>query len=1082
MKYAIGLDIGITSVGYAAVMLDDDDKANRIIRLGSRIFEAAEHPKDGSSLAAPRREFRGLRRRLRRKRLRKETVRYLIEKNDIATTQEMNEIFNGTLSDIYEIRCRALDECLKKEEFVRLLIHLSQRRGFKSNRKTDSEDNKSDAGKLLTAVNSNKELMLEKGYRTIGEMLYKDEKFIYAKRNKGGVYTNTFARKDYEDEIKLIFEKQREYSNSLATESFQEEYLKTVLSQRSFDEGPGGNSKYGGNQIEKMLGKCTFEKDEFRAVKASFSFEYFSLLSKVNSIKIVSSGKKRFLTESERSEVISLCFKQKNVSYQTLRKTLKLEDYELFNISYGNGVFSEIEKKTKFTYLNAYHTMHKKYGDCFVNWSTEKKNNLAYALSVYKNDEKIVAYLTEKGFESSEIEVALTIPSFSKTANLSVKALDKINIYLQKGFLYNEACEKAGYDFKAEGKSLSNYLPAVAPELEDISNPVVRRAVAQTIKVINALIREIGESPCYVNLELARELSKNFKDRNDIKKKQDNNQAQNERIMKRLREEFGLENPTGLDLIRLKLWEEQDGICPYSLKPISIEKLFDVGYTDIDHIIPYSISFDDSYNNKVLVFSSENRQKGNRIPMQYLTEDKKDKFYIWVDNSNLRYKKKKNLLKEELTDDDVSGFKKRNLNDTQYISRFMLNFIKKYLYLQPNNTDTKDTVKSVNGQATAYLRKRWGITKIRANGDVHHAVDALVVACMSRAMINRIHLYSKYRETEYINPITGEYFDDVDTKTGEIINRFPMPYDYLRTELEILCSGNPTAMLHESPLPNYAVDEKIDPIFVSRMPNRKVKGSAHKETIRATYSDDSGDYSVSKVPLTSLKLDKNGEIEGYFNPSSDTLLYNALLNRLTLYGGNAAEAFKEPFYKPKSDGTRGPLVNKVKIKSKSTLSVPVLKNTAIADNGSMVRVDVFFVEGEGYYLVPIYVADTVKSVLPNKAIIAGKSYDKWKEMNDSDFIFSLYPNDLIYVKARKDIKMTVVNDDSTLPKHRIYQDAYLYYKKCGISTGSMTVINHDNTYSIPSLGAKTLVVFEKCQVDVLGNITKVGKEKRMGFK
>ena len=134
MNYSIGLDIGITSIGYAVMLLDGNDQPCRIMKMGSRIFDAAENPKDGSSLAAPRRENRAMRRRLRRKRFRKERIKALIENSGIMNKEEIENIYqsNAELPDIYEIRCRALDSVLNKEEFVRLLIHLSQRRGFKS--------------------------------------------------------------------------------------------------------------------------------------------------------------------------------------------------------------------------------------------------------------------------------------------------------------------------------------------------------------------------------------------------------------------------------------------------------------------------------------------------------------------------------------------------------------------------------------------------------------------------------------------------------------------------------------------------------------------------------------------------------------------------------------------------------------------------------------------------------------------------------------------------------------------------------------------------------------------------------------
>ena len=287
MNYIIGLDIGITSVGYSVLMLNDDDIPCRILKMGSRIFEIAENPKDGSSLAAPRRINRGMRRRLRRRRFRKEQIRGLIIEKNIMSADEIDGIYNSgkELSDIYKVRCEALDRKLDKEEFVRLLIHLSQRRGFKSNRKVEASDSKSEAGKLLNAVKTNKALMEEKGYRTIGEMLYKDDRFADVKRNKADDYSNTFARSEYEAEINAVFDAQQKLGNEYATDEIRDSYLKIYLSQRAFDEGPGGDSPYGGNQIEKMLGKCTFEPDEARSVKAAYSFEYFNMLTKVNSIK-----------------------------------------------------------------------------------------------------------------------------------------------------------------------------------------------------------------------------------------------------------------------------------------------------------------------------------------------------------------------------------------------------------------------------------------------------------------------------------------------------------------------------------------------------------------------------------------------------------------------------------------------------------------------------------------------------------------------------------------------------------------------------------------------------------------------------
>ena len=210
---------------------------DRIIDLGVRIFDAAENSKDGSSLAAPRREARDSRRRNRRHRHRMERIKSLIVNSGITTKDELARVYEKKdLTDIYKIRYEALDRALTNEEFARLLIHLAQRRGFKSNRK--NEDKKSDGGKLLTATGENAEYMKEKGYRTVGEMLYLDERFAQNKRNKGGDYSNTFLRSQISDEIDKIFARQQLCGNDLATNDILTKYKDILFSQRDFDRGP----------------------------------------------------------------------------------------------------------------------------------------------------------------------------------------------------------------------------------------------------------------------------------------------------------------------------------------------------------------------------------------------------------------------------------------------------------------------------------------------------------------------------------------------------------------------------------------------------------------------------------------------------------------------------------------------------------------------------------------------------------------------------------------------------------------------------------------------------------------------------
>ncbi|MBR6312368.1 MAG: type II CRISPR RNA-guided endonuclease Cas9, partial [Oscillospiraceae bacterium] len=154
---------------------------------------------------------------------------------------------------------------------------------------------------------------------------------------------------------------------------------------------------------------------------------------------------------------------------------------------------------------------------------------------------------------------------------------------------------------------------------------------------------------------------------------------------------------------------------------------------------------------------------------------------------------------------------------------------------------------------------------------------------------------------------------------------------------------------------------------------------------------------------------------------------------------------------------------------------------AVADNDSMVRIDVFKVEGEGYYFVPIYVADTLKAELPNKACVAHKPYAEWKEMKPEDFVFSLYPNDLVRISHKRGFKLTIAQKESTLPASYETKSEMLYYISANISSGALSFRTHDASYEQSGLGIKTLESLEKYTVDVLGEYHKVGRERRMPF-
>lgn len=1160
LYYRIGLDIGIASVGWAVLENNSEDEPIRIIDLGVRIFDKAEIPKTGESLAMPRRMARTTRRRLRRRKHRLDRIKWLLQQEGLIEIDSfMERYYSGNLPDVYRLRYEALDRKLTDEEFAQILIHIAKHRGFKSTRK--SETTTKEVGQILKATSANQELMLKKNYRTVGEMLYCDVSFklecpwtesgyILAVRNRPEDYRHTILRDMLAEEVKVIFARQREFGNEKATEELEQRYLKIMLDQRSFDMGPGNQpdgtpSPYAINGFEGRVGKCTLEPEEMRAAKATYTAELFVALQKINHLRLVDkNGASRGLSEEERKILYDLIHKSKDIKYSTVRSKLNIDESYRFNtLNYSlktkgtksvevqtenvqiedvqtedvqkadvskrkADVFKKTED-TKFISMTNYHELMKRIGHLTENCSDEEKrdlfDNVATILTLYKNDDSRTEKLEVLGLGAEDIEQLLELAP-SKFQHLSLKAMQKIMPYLKDGIIYNEACERAGYDFKADNTGEKSKLlkgEVVQSALNDITNPVVKRSVSQTVKVINAIIQKYG-SPQAVNIELAREMAKNFKDRGSLEKEMTDRFNQNEKIKKRI-QELGKQTPTGQDIIKYRLWEEQQGVCLYSGNKIPIEELFKPGY-DIDHILPYSITFDDSLRNKVLVTSQENRQKGNRIPYEYFKNDEKrwKEFEARVACYVKDYRKQQKLLKKVFTQEEREQFKERNLNDTKYITTVVYNLIRQNLELEPYNKPSqkprrKKQVMAVNGVVTAYLRKRWGIQKLfevkNRDIDTHHAVDAVVIACCTDGMIQKITKSVQAREMRYakdtyfVDEETGEIFDRAHFTKAEWDEKFgvkiPKPWECFIDELDVRTGADPIGFLKTHPevdreieYPEWMYDEStriIRPIFVSRMPNHKVTGAAHADTIRSPRHYKEEGVVLTKTALTELKLNKDGEIEGYYNPESDLLLYNALKLQLQRFGNDAKKAFAEEFHKPKSDGTDGPVVKKVKVQKKLSLGVEVNGGKGIAENGSMVRIDVFRENGK-YYFVPVYTADVVKKVLPNKAASQGKSYSEWKVVDDKDFIFSLYSRDLIHVKSKKGVKTNLVQGGQIMQP-----DIYVYFIGADISTASIGGIAHDNSYKFKSLGIQGLELLEKCQVDILGNISIVKREKRMGF-
>jgi CRISPR-associated endonuclease Csn1 len=1098
-QYTLGLDIGIASVGWCLL------GENRIIDLGVRAFDKAETAKEGDPLNLTRRQARLARHRLAQRAWRLKRLKRELKRHGLIDDKRFFQPTNPALLSPWQLRAEGLDHKLKRDDWARAIYHLCKHRGFhwisRAEEKQAEGDTKSEGGKVKQGLAGTKRLMEEKGYRSIAEMVLAE--FPDAQRNKRGEYTKALSRVLLGNELKKLFAEQRRLGNPFANESL--EYA--ILGSGDRKSGLFWMQKppLSGAALLKMLGKCTFEKGEYRAPKASFTAERHVWLTRLNNLRIVFDGETRPLNAQERAVALPLPYRQsKELTYKQLHDALVKsgllpETFEFAGLRpTKDGKDPKLEKLIKLPAWQELRTTLKAAG-LETEWEglagaaccgqPHILDEIASVLSIYKDDDEARAELNKLPLPNRKAMVeALLDIRFDKFHALSLKALYKIVPHMEAGLRYDEACVEAGYhhsQLHKPGEGTSRTLPPLYAgrdpdgrmrfaEDEDIPrNPVVLRALNQARKVVNAVVRRYG-SPMAVKIEMARDLSRPLDERNKIRKEQEEYRARNEKDKAFFTEEFG-QPPKGGEFEKFRLYREQLGKCAYSLEAIDLARLLEPGYVEIDHALPYSRSFDDSKNNKVLVFAKENRNKGNRTPYEYLGGAENSQrwlhFVAFVESTkSYRLAKRSRLLRKEFGTKEAEEFKERNLNDTRYICKFFKNYVERHLKLADGSEAKRCVV--LSGQMTAFLRARWGINKIRSESDRHHALDAAVVAACTHGMVKRLADYSRTKELAQVH--TGF----VDTTTGEIVDpamfrqlkqHFPEPWLHFRHELEARLKIDSPELLREemTHLGTYdaAALDDLRPLFVSRAPQRRNGGAAHKDTIYGQPEKLREKGSVTqKVPLASLTLK---DLDKLIDPHRNARLYEAIQERLEAHGGKVDKAFAadNPLRKPDRDGRpTGPIVRTVTMVIDKLSGIPV--RGGIAKNDSMLRVDVFTKTGK-FHLVPVYVHHRVTG-LPDRAIVAFKDEEEWTLIDDSfDWCFSLYPNDLLSIKLR---------------------NAYYlgYYGSCNRSTGAINIWTHDRNTNIgkegmiESIGVKTALSLEKLHVDTLGNIHPAQPEPRRG--
>ncbi|QWR78777.1 type II CRISPR RNA-guided endonuclease Cas9 [Candidatus Magnetomonas plexicatena] len=795
MTYKLGLDLGTNSIGWACI----DNNSKKIIDAGVRIFqEGVDRTTSGSEISknATRRLKRQLRRQYERKCQRRDNLTVKLKEYQMFSDDSALMFY---AMNPYELRTHGLDSQLSKLEFGRVLLHLSKRRGFKSSRKSQGEDVKKDTA-FKEELRRLPEEIKANNCRTLGEYLYS----LQVKGEK--VRCRHTERKLYEQEFELLWEKQSSYYPELTQEMRDDLRDHDIFFQRPL------------KSVASLIGNCTLEPNKKRCPKSAFEFQLFRILEQVNrlnyknenhdEIKFYRTPDEEFSPETKdrRDKLIALLKSKEKCSFKDIRKQLKLEEAD-FKIEQNDDDFL-IGDKTS-------HSFRKIFKKTWDTYSDVEKEKILQVINFAHDNSWLRTYASEKwGLDEKAVKAVVKIALEAGYANFSLKAINKILPFLLDGLNLHDAKVKAGYESSRGERSEIEII-------KNIRNPIVSKTLYELLALVNRLEKTYG-APELINIEMTRELKASKKQREDIRKKNYENKRINEKAADALTA-LG-KTPNNEAIVKYKLWQECKEHCPYTGFRISITDLFSSAF-EIEHIIPYSRSMDDSFMNLTLCHVDENRRKSNRTPFECYNGSPQYDEILQRIKVLPKAKQRKFMLKE--IDDD---FASRQLNDTAYMSREAVSLLSKYK-VQPSK-----------GQATAKLRHLWGLNSVLSqsseknrNDHRQHAIDAIVIALTEVKTIQKLSRYSKY-----------------DRKPT--LDRFPAPWEYFRND----------------------VSEAINKLTVSIRVNKRLRGQLHEETFYGY----TGRKNDKKMPIFRVRKNiediKLSKIDEIADPKIREIVKNAI--------------------------------------------------------------------------------------------------------------------------------------------------------------------------------------------------------------
>ena len=1122
----LGLDIGIGSVGVGILNKDTGE----IIHTNSRIFPAATADNN-----VERRNSRQARRLNRRKKHR--VVRFQDLFDDYGLLTDFSKVPINL--NPYRLRVHGLNQQLTNEELFIALKNIVKRRGI-SYLDDASEDGGAVSSDYGKAVEENRKLLAE---QTPGQIqLERFEKYgqvrgDFTVEEKGDKHRliNVFSTSAYRKEAERILRKQQEFNNQI-TDKFIEDYLKILTEKRKYYHGPGNEKSrtdYGiyttkkdsegkyitlPNMYDIFIGKCTFYPNEYRASKASYTAQEFNLLNDLNNLTVPTETKK--LSEEQKKTIVEYAKSAKTLGASTLLKYIaKMIDASVDQI---RGYRVDVNNKPEMHTFEVYRKMQSLETIPVGEFSREVLDELAHILTLNTEREGIEEAINTKLMDVFSKDQILEFVQFRKNnSSLFSKGWHNFSLKLMMELipeLYETSEEqmailtRLGKQKFKETSKRTKYIDE-QEVTEEIYNPVVAKSVRQAIKIINEATKKYGIFDDIV-IEMARENNEEDAKKDYIKRQKANHDEKNAAMEKAAFQYNGKkELPDSIFhghkelATKIRLWHQQGEKCLYTGKNIPISDLIHNQYKyEIDHILPLSLSFDDSPSNKVLVLATANQEKGQRTPFQAL--DSMDdawsyrEFKSYVKDSKLLGNKKKDYL---LTEEDISKievkqkFIERNLVDTRYSSRVVLNTLQDFY--KAHKFDT--TISVVRGQFTSQLRRKWRLEKSRETYH-HHAVDALIIAASSQLRLwkKQNNPLISYKERQFVDSETGEIISLTDDEYKELV--FKAPYDHFVDTLR-------SKKFEDSILFSYQVDSKY---------NRKISDATIYATRKAKLNKDRSEeiYVLGKIKDIYSQAGYDAFIKIYNKDKSKFLMYHkdpqtfekVIEEILRTYPSkefneNNKEVPCNPFEKYRQENGpirkyskkgNGPEIKSLKYYDKNipesfiNITPSNSKNKVILRQLNPWRTDVYFNhQTEKYELLGLKYADLQFEKKTGTYYITIDKYNEIKEKEGvsehSEFKFTLYKNDLLLIKDTEIKEEQIFRFLSrTMPNQKHYVELKPYYKGNFEGKERIKVFNTtSNGRCLKGLGKKGLSIY-KIKTDVLGNkhfIKKEGEKPKLKF-